>query len=258
MSKKSTTEEFIQKAKKVHGDNYNYSLVEYKSIHDKVQIICKEHGVFEQSPSNHLRGSHCPRCAGGGRIFTADEFLSEAKEVHGNKYDYTLVEYRGTHTKVKIICPIHGMFLQKPNSHTSGRCGCPKCKSSKGEIAIREYLQNKHINFIEQKRFNDCKNKIALPFDFWLPEHNTLIEFDGAQHFIPHTFGGDKDIKTKQKTLERVQYHDSIKTNYCKAKGIHLIRIPYTQLNIIDIILNHHFLEDDLTTCSPPSISPRS
>ncbi len=120
-----TKEEFIEKAKEVHGDKYDYSKVVYINSTTPVTIVCPEHGEFLQKPINHLRGSGCHKCTGLIRL-TTSEFIEKAKEVHGDKYDYSKVVYINNHTKVTIVCPIHGEFEQIPNTHLLG-CGCPIC-----------------------------------------------------------------------------------------------------------------------------------
>ena len=122
----SSTEEFIQKAHKVHGDKYDYSKVEYDGYKTKVCIICPKHGEFWQTPNSHLNGNGCPKCKGEKQTCTTDEFIAKAKKIHGDKYDYSKVEYVNNHTKVCIICPEHGEFWQIPSSHLQGK-GCPKC-----------------------------------------------------------------------------------------------------------------------------------
>jgi hypothetical protein len=109
---------------KIHGDKYNYSLVEYINNKTKVKIICKTHGVFEQLPSNHKKGVNCPKCTGS--FMDTEYFIEKAKLVHGDKYDYSLVEYIGKEGRVKIICPMHGIFEQSSGSHLNGS-GCQKC-----------------------------------------------------------------------------------------------------------------------------------
>ena len=104
-----TTEEFILKAKKVHGDKYDYSQVNYVKTTIPVTIICPIHGPFTQRPVNHLRGKGCKYC-GNAVKHTTEEFIEAARKVHGDKYDYSQVEYVNNKTKVKIICPIHGLF----------------------------------------------------------------------------------------------------------------------------------------------------
>jgi len=126
MSKKITTEEFIKKAKSVHGDKYDYSKVDYVNNSTKISINCPIHGEFEQRPNDHLSGKGCSKCSGVCKS-TTEEFILKVKAIHGNKYDYSKVDYANAHKKVIIICPKHGEFKQEPNSHLRS-VGCPKCK----------------------------------------------------------------------------------------------------------------------------------
>lgn len=123
--RKLTTKEFIEKAKIVHGDKYDYSKTVYTSSRDKVCIICPIHGEFWQKANEHLRGHGCDKCGGTYRLDT-DEFIRRAKLVHGNKYDYSKTVYVNSNTKVCIICKEHGEFWQMPHAHLGGS-GCPKC-----------------------------------------------------------------------------------------------------------------------------------
>ena len=122
-------EDFIKKAKKIHGDKYDYSKVEYVNCMTKVCIICPEHGEFYQQANVHTQGYGCPKC-GSCYVPTNEEWIASANKVHKDKYDYSKVEYLGTHTKVCIICPEHGEFWQRPHDHIKG-CGCSKCKGDK-------------------------------------------------------------------------------------------------------------------------------
>jgi hypothetical protein len=124
--KKMSTEEFIKRSIEKHGDKYDYSLVEYKNLDDKVKIICKEHGIFEVSPTGHLRGQDCNKCYLKTRTKGVDKFIEQSKAIHGDFYDYSKVEYKNTDTKVIIICPEHGEFLQTPYLHAKGS-GCKLC-----------------------------------------------------------------------------------------------------------------------------------
>ena len=217
--KNKTTDEFIAEAKLIHGNKYDYSEVEYKNSKTKVKIICLEHGEFQQTPNAHIKlNQGCPKCRGKNK--TTDEFIAEAKLIHGNKYDYSEVEYKNSKTKVKIICLEHGEFQQTPNMHLRNT-GCPICRESKGEAKIRKFLNENNIKYIQEYSFNNCKNVFVLPFDFYLPEYNTCVEYDGIQHYKPiNHFGGEKAFNiTKQ--------NDLIKTNYCNYNMISLIRIPY-------------------------------
>ena len=130
----SNTEEFINKVRNIHGDKYDYSLVDYVNNHTQVEIICKEHGKFTQSPKDHLSGKGCKECGKEKSIedtksrimLSEDEFIKRANSVHGNKYDYSSVDYKDTRTKIEIICKEHGSFFQSPNKHMQGN-GCPTC-----------------------------------------------------------------------------------------------------------------------------------
>jgi predicted nucleic acid-binding Zn-ribbon protein len=143
-----TKEEFIEKARKIHGNFYDYSKVDYINNKTKVTIICPIHGKFEQSPNNHLKGQGCPKCGiqknALSRTLTAKEFVEKAKEVHQNKYDYSKVDYINNHTKVEIICPIHGSFWQQPKNHLVGK-GCPKCGVKSGAtsrlLTAKEFIE---------------------------------------------------------------------------------------------------------------------
>lgn len=125
--KKLTTAEFIQRAKEVHGDKYDYSLVEYVNNETKVKIICPIHGVFEQKPHDHLQKCGCQKC-NNHLSLTIEKFTQKANKIHNFKYNYNLVDYKNNKTKVKIICPIHGVFEQYPTHHLQG-AGCKKCSN---------------------------------------------------------------------------------------------------------------------------------
>ena len=126
MGKKLTTAEFIIRAKEKHGNAYDYSQVEYKNTDTPVSILCPLHGVFLQTPHNHLHGKGCKYCKYG--VFNTEDFITKAIKIHGNKYNYTSVNYTTTNTPVVITCPTHGDFIQTPAMHLSGR-GCRRCAS---------------------------------------------------------------------------------------------------------------------------------
>jgi very-short-patch-repair endonuclease len=178
-------------------------------------------------PNNHISKKYgCSKCS-NNKKFTTKDYIKKCKEIHGDKYDYSLVNYKNAHTKIIIICPLHGEFKQEANSHIRN-IGCPKCKRSKGEEIIDLFLTNTNINFITQKKFDNCKYKRTLPFDFYLPNYNVCIEFDGRQHFELNTnfWGGEK-------TLKEIQKRDNIKTDFCKKNNLKLYRIKYSD-NIYD------------------------
>lgn len=131
MRRRKTTEEFVIDAKSIHGNKYNYNGV-YVNNYTKFSIECSNHGIFWQRPTEHLSGHGCPMCNGGIKS-TLDKFISNANEIHNKKYDYSNVIYKNNHSKIIIICPNHGLFLQTPGNHLCGK-GCPKCKNEKLKI----------------------------------------------------------------------------------------------------------------------------
>ena len=122
---KVTTESFIARAKELHGERYDYSLVEYTGNRYIVHIICAIHGTFQQRPNDHLRPRGCPAC---GRFSNKELFIEKAKAIHGDLYDYSLVVYTHSKDKVKIVCPIHGIFETNPSTHLQGH-QCPHCSA---------------------------------------------------------------------------------------------------------------------------------
>ena len=149
--KKYTKEEFIEKAKEVHGNKYDYSKVEYKNSQTKIIIICPIHGEFLQQPYSHLNGNGCPLCVSLKKR-TTETFIEKAREVHGDLYDYSKVKYINKRTKVTITCPIHGDFEQCANNHIRGQ-GCPKC----GKKYAQDFRKFNYHSFINEsyKRFNN-------------------------------------------------------------------------------------------------------
>jgi hypothetical protein len=308
ISLKSNTKEFIIKAQKIHNHRYDYSLTEYISAKDKVKIICREHGIFEQTPNNHLLGKGCKKCSIQNNIKcqkkTTQKFIEQCVEKYGDRFIYSMVEYKGSNTKVKIICKTHGVFKVNPanflNTETTNGCkkchneylsklktknisvfikqakevhgdkydyspsiytgsknnilincyehgifsqnasnhlfgdGCPKCGTkSSGEIRIRNYLLKNKIKHIEQKSFKNCVYKKKLFFDFFLTNNNILIEYNGEQHYSQNRFFH----KNKNSTLEIQKKKDQIKRDFATKNNIILIEIPYWEKNNIELIL---------------------
>jgi len=228
--------EFVSRAKKVHGDKFDYTLVGYVKANSKVWIICKEHGKFLQCPDKHLHGRGCPKCkfshAGETQRYTTEHFVELSKIKHKDRYDYSLVNYKNRGTPVVIICKKHGEFSQVPDYHLSGN-GCRKCFFSKGEEKIEKFLKTNLIDYESEKSFPTCKSYRTLRFDFFLPKINVLIEYDGLQHFKCAT-GIWND--TEEKLQERIK-RDKIKTDWAKDNEIKLIRINYKQFDLIENIL---------------------
>jgi len=236
--------------KKLNHNKYDYSLMEYVNMKEKVKIVCKIHNLaFEQSLDSHIsKNSGCPICAkesnnkkkiGKTKVI----FIKRRKEIHGNKYDYSKFLYNGVDISGIIICPYHGEFLQDPYHHTNRRQGCPNCSESIGEREVSSTLIKYGLKFITQKRFKNCKDKNPLPFDFYLTEFNMCIEYDGEQHYIaPSSMCGK--VFTKEESIKIFEYtkkHDRMKDEYCHSNDIKLLRISYLDFNNIEAILRGYF-----------------
>jgi very-short-patch-repair endonuclease len=227
MGRKLTQSEFELKARLTHDDAYQYHN-DYVNNRTKISITCNCGLEFKQTPAAHLIGQGCPRCcrSSGGRL-TTNSFIDKANDVHGGIYDYSKVEYSYNIIPVCIICKDHSEFMQTPHDHLSG-CGCPMCKESVGEREVRKVLECNNISYEFQYRFDDCRDSYPLPFDFFIPDMNLLIEYDGIQHYEPvDHFGGLDNLKIVQK-------RDSIKNKYVKDNGIKLIRIHYKEIDMIN------------------------
>lgn len=242
----------IDRAKSIHGDKYDYSLVEYKTYKTKVKIICPIHGEFQQSMSAHIdMESGCKRCGynkiSAKKSKTQEKFIEEAKKIHGDKYDYSKVSYINTMDYVEIICPKHGEFLQKPYKHLQDR-GCPVCRESKLEKKIRLLLLKEEIEFVygySKKNGAEWLGKQSL--DFYLPKYNLAIECQGEQHFRPVGFGS-KDEEYINNIFNKVLKRDRDKYNKCISEGVKIlyftenvdvINCPYIDtvyLNTFDLI----------------------
>lgn len=234
--RKYTKETLINKLNSIHNNKYDYSKLELCPLREKAHLICSIHGSFSMSIANHLGGQGCSKC-GTERtknilLKDSSTFFKECNETHKNYYDYSKSVYKGAFEKMLIICPKHGEFYQSAKVHSSGS-GCSKCLNFRGENTISSILDQQSITYEKQKTFKGCIYKGLLKFDFYLPDFNMCIEYDGAQHFKPVVYwGGDKSLKIQREK-------DSIKTNYCKTNGMPLLRIPYTEFNNIEKILSN-------------------
>ena len=230
-------DDFIKKSKEIHGEvKYDYSNINYKGSKYKVNIYCNKHKKeFSQLVSSHIKGCGCPECSKEERTkrkkYTTEFFIERAINIFGDFYSYEKTIYKKSKEKLVVTCRQHGDFYITPNSFLNGK-GCPKCNMSSGETRILGFLEELKIDYKPQKKFEECKDKQELPFDFYLPEHNLCIEFDGKQHYKPvDFFGGDKKFKDRKRK-------DKIKTKFCKDNNIELLRIPYWEQNNIRSILD--------------------
>jgi very-short-patch-repair endonuclease len=298
------TPQFVEEARKIHLDRYDYSAVSYTSTRKRVEIRCPNHGPFHQAPSGHLSGQGCPKCGidrnAKGRTRTLEDFIATSRRVHGDKYDYSHAEYVGSEIPLTIICPVHGAFRQRPQKHAEREQGCPKCANrdmdlskfierakavhqnrydysqsiyvrartplivvcpdhgsfkqradhhlkgigcplcvdalnSKGIRKIEEWLIAQSISYEREKGFDALRSEKTrrrhLRFDFWLPNLNAVIEFDGIQHFQAVSIWGGKSA------FDETVARDRRKDEWAAAQGIQMIRVRHDQEQDIELIL---------------------
>lgn len=201
-----TTDKFIQRAKEIHGDKYDYSKVIYKNAKTKVCIICPIHGEFYQVASAHLKGHGCQLCLKHDTKY----FVESAKKSHGEKYDYSQVDYINNNTPVEIICPKHGSFFQRPKEHTSQNQGCPHChpQYSKGEKEVVKFIRSIYTGEIVE----NCRDVISpRELDIYLPELKIAFEYNGLYY---HSSGFNKNPSCSRNKFLK-----------CEEKGIRLITV---------------------------------
>lgn len=215
---------------KKYGENVD-NVFQLKKVKEKIKDTCKERYGFDHHLQNkdilqkmintnqELYGvNFIPEL----NKHTNESYIEKCKKSHGDLYDYSLVNFIRVDDKVTIICKKHGTFEQKAEDHFRGM-GCPKCKTSKGENFIMDYLNENNIPYMYQKKFEDCKYKTSLPFDFYFPNMNLCIEFDGIQHFmLIEGWGGEEEFKLRKKK-------DKIKNKFCEKNNIRLERIKYDE-----------------------------
>lgn len=209
--KQLTTSKFIEKAKQVHGDKYDYSKVFYRSGRQKVRIICNKHGEFLQSPCDHLSGYNCKGC-GRDKIssffqYNFKQFLEKAHKIHGDKYIYIEKTYTNSSSKISIICPLHGEFRQRANAHLSGQ-GCKKCMGDKISKIFKsnteEFIQKAieiHGNKCDYSKtdYINSWTKVCVTClidghgDFWVTPNNHLNKKSGCP--ICNSSKGELTIK---------------------------------------------------------------
>jgi very-short-patch-repair endonuclease len=212
---KGNTETFIVKAKQIHEDKYDYSKVKYINADTQIIILCKEHGEFTQIPDFHInRKCGCPKCSNNVKL-DKQTFIEKAIKLHGNKYDYSNVDYVNNYTNLIIICNKHGEFVQTPDIHINKKCGCPSC-INKTEFKFYNKMQEFYPTIKRQYKVEWCKNKFHLPYDFAIEDLNIIIEIDGEQHFAQISNWTSPEIQ-----IERDKY----KMKCANENGFSVIRL---------------------------------
>lgn len=235
-AKRLSTKEFIERAKELYGDKFDYSKTEYITARQKVIITCPEHGDFEILPQHHLKGKSSGGCRKCGieeinkdRKLTQEQFIERIKDIQGLSFEKTV--YSDKRKKVIVTCKIHGDYKTTAEVLLKG-CGCPKCKSSLGENLIEKILKEKNIIYEHQRTFEGLSYKRRLAFDFYLPFYHACIEFDGEQHYRPIKYWKG------EKGFEELQIKDNMKNVFCQKNNIPLLRVRYDSQNIEKEVLD--------------------
>lgn len=230
-------------AKELNIKNPTVKIIgEYIGANIPVLHYCKVHQVYWNiSPSAALQGQGCKQCC-GERIGCAlrkskEQYVQELSLINPNIV--LRGEYQDSNTPTLHECLIHNYVWSPLPSNILQGHGCPKCNESQGEKKITLWLENNLIANIPQKRFDDCRDKKELPFDFYIPKLKTCIEYQGEQHYRPVRFGGVNE-EVAHSNFFKIQYHDKIKKDYCEKNNINLICIPYWE--DVDEYLNKNLL----------------
>ena len=231
-------EDILKSFRETHGYKYQYNKDDYKNSSSKLRITCLKHGEFLQNVNSHKYGYGCPKC-GRDRISEFlttpwEEVLKSFRETHKDEYEYTPETYTLLETPMEMFCTKHGRFEQTPKNHRRGS-GCPVCNSSRGEKEIEFLLRDLEIEYEHQKKFPELS--VYYRYDFFIPSINTIVEYNGLQHYEPvEHFGGLKSLKNTQK-------RDEIKKQYCLDNGINYEIIRYdddTKLRVFEILKKYH------------------
>lgn len=237
VSKKKRAKKYIGIAHAICEEN-GYVLLttedDYTDVKMDVHFVCPKHGEQIMMLNNLIRGHKCIDCSyekRGNNLKHDIEYVKECIEgVNGNKL-LNPEDYKDTSThNLNILCSCGNIFTTSFSNYTKhgvNTCYSCSCKESVGEKYIREFLESHNIDFEQEKRFDDCRDTKPLPFDFYLPYYNAIVEFDGQHHFEETGCGG----------YETTKHHDEIKNRYCEDNGIMLIRIPYWEGHYIEEIL---------------------
>ena len=217
-------EDILKSFRETHGEKYQYTSDDSENSSSKLRLICSKHGGFTQDVTSHKHGQGCPKC-GRERISEFlttpwEEVLKSFRETHKDEYEYTPETYTLLETPMEMFCKKHGRFEQTPKNHRNGS-GCPVCNSSRGEKEIEFLLRDLEVEYEHQKKFPELS--MYYRYDFFIPSINTIVEYNGIQHYEPiEHFGGIKSLKKTQK-------RDKIKQQYCFDNGINYEIIRYDE-----------------------------
>ena len=248
MTQKLSQDTYVNRARSVHGNKYDYSDTKYVNSNTKVIVMCRIHGGWLVRPLDHCRGNGCPACKfvniSDRKRHTVEDFIRKSRLVHGDVYNYSNVQYVNAITKVKIVCLRHGPFFQTPDKHCAGT-KCPRCSSkvSKTEQRIANILTDANVEFETEKTFNDLVGTTInsrLRYDFWIPSKNLLIEYDGEHHTQLVRRSATQTDDDLSRRLFCMQRNDKLKNDYAINKGMSILRISYTQKQCLTDVLREN------------------
>ena len=225
------TKEFIKESKEIFGDKFDYSKCKYNGAYEEIVLKCKKHNnTFSVIARNHLKASSggCKFCKFDNqskiKSLTLEEVIDKCKKhPMANSFDFNKTKYFGSQKKMKIFCRKHGYFTILPDNFYNKYQNCPKCKpKSKGEMYLMNILNKENIKYDYQKSYSDLVDERKLSYDFYLPEYNLLIEYNGKQHYAFYE-RYHRTIHGFHKQL----HHDWLKRKYAKSNNINLLIINY-------------------------------
>ena len=221
---------FLQQVKDRHGDHYDYSKTVYKGDQKNIDIGCKTHGRFTQRADHHLNSRGCPKCHHDRLAiefaYNFEQFKERARKEHNDRFEYVDESWTSYKDEITVICPDHGEFRVVAKYHANGT-GCKTCSTSRLGRNVEKVLMDYNISYVKEKKFKGCKNIFSLPFDYYLPEYDALIECDGEQHYVARKNG----LFTEDKVVA-IQFRDLIKTNWAQKNQVPLLRVRYDCKNI--------------------------
>ena len=244
-----TTEKIVNSFREIHGDRYDYSKVDYINCDDKLVIVCREHGDFEQLLNSHKKGFGCRKCSGNHR-YTNQEIVEQFKQIHGDRYDYSKVNYKNNQSKVTIICPEHGEFEQASINHKRGN-NCPECaKGLISEPIFREVLERVMSRFgpflfpnVRPEWLKNPETNRNLELDCYNRDLQVAFELQGIQHYEPRSyFGGEK-------TFIKIIRRDNHKLIGCRKRRVQLFRIDNRPASGKPPQIKRQYYENEIKKC---------
>jgi len=250
-----TKAEFVARANIVHGGRFTYENFDYEGVEKPSWITCPlpGHGDFKQAPNRHLKGNNCPECDRVRRTQTPEEFKDKATRRFGGKYGYDECDYVKSWIKVRIFCPEsdHGYFEKRPNDHLNGQ-GCPRCKSSRGQVAVRACLESLrtwfqslgvHFHYEEEITFDGLRDKQPLFYDFIVTVGNQVyaIEFNGKQHYEPVRWSNSMSEEDINNNFIGQQHRDKLKRDWWwDSHHRRLLEIRYDEIDVVNDLIYEH------------------